>query len=88
MCVCVVCGCVCVCVCVCLLRLCVVSCVCVCVCVSVWACKDLHRGQFCVFNHLTGDVRQGGRPRMFLQVHSTSYHILNMFDIFNAYFKN
>ena len=29
-----------------------------------------------------------GRPRMFLQVQSTSYHILNMFDIFNAYFKS
>ena len=25
---------------------------------------------------------------MFLQVQSTSYHILNMFDIFNAYLKN
>ena len=32
--------------------------VCVCVCVCVWACKGLH--PFCVFNHLTGDVRQVG----------------------------
>ena len=58
-----------------------------CVCVGGLV-RTYIRGQFCVFNHLTGDVRQVGRPRMFLQVQSTSYHILNMFDIFNAYFKN
>ena len=39
-------------------------------------------------NHLTGDVRQVWTSPDVLQVQSTSYHILNMFDICNAYFKN
>ena len=58
--------CVCVCVCVCV-RVCVCVCVCVYVCVSVCVClcvcglvRTYIRGQFCVFNHLTGDVRQVG----------------------------
>ena len=34
-----------------------VMCVCVCVCGLV---RTYIRGQFCVFNHLTGDVRQVG----------------------------
>ena len=41
------------------------ECVCVCmhVCVCVCVCglvRTYIRGQFCVFNHLTGDVRQVG----------------------------
>ena len=48
--------CVCVCVCVCV-YVCVVVVVCVCVCGLV---RTYIRGQFCVFNHLTGDVRQVG----------------------------
>ena len=34
-------------------------CVCVCVCVCGLV-RTYIRGQFCVFNHLTGDVRQVG----------------------------
>ena len=58
---------------------------CVCVCGLV---RTYIRGHFCVFNHLTGTSDKWGRHRMVLQVQSTSYHILNMFDIFNAYLKN
>ena len=62
-------------------------CVCVCVCACAHVTADI-RGQFCLFNPLTGDIRKVGTfPRLFLPFQSTSYHILDMFDIFNAYSK-
>ena len=66
-------------------------CLCVCVCVGGGgggACKDLHPGTIWCFNHLTGDVRQVGTSPDHKPCQSTSNKLLDMFDIFNAYFKN
>ena len=73
------------------LLVCLFVCLCVCVCVCVCVCMRAHvtadfRGQFCVFNPLTGDIRKVGTSPVVFTI-PTSYHILDMFGIFNAYSK-